>query len=75
MAAGLLHRVRQRVRIKVPRALEYHVLKKMRQAAPEVAVLVHAPGGYPNLGADDRSARIGIENECEAIGQSFDGCG
>ena len=75
VAARRLHGVCEGVPVVVAGALEDHVLEEMRDARAEVLVLVHAAGGHPDLRADDRGRRVGIEDQGEAVRQGFDGGG
>ncbi len=73
MTATRLHRLGKLVRIEIPRALENHMLQEMREPGAELRVLVNTAGGHPCLHANDRSRRIGIENQGQPIGQSLAG--
>lgn len=53
-------------------AFEDHVFEEVRKASAEELVFVDATGFDPELGTNDRSGRIGVEDESEAVGQGLD---
>ena len=69
LAAGGLHGIGDRFAIVACRAFEDHVLEHMGEAGAEEVALVDAACFHPCLCADDRSIRVGIKDNGEAIVQ------
>ena len=73
VAASGLDGVGEGFSIEVAGALEDHVFEKMGDPGTEVAVLMDAAGGDPDLGRDHGGGGVGVEDQGEAVGQGLDG--